>query len=359
MSRVVQRIRDEWNKLRGREPPPLRELPDKNMAKLYEREETFYVIYIMALMALLVVWFVLSPDLVDWLLYLFPSIGPIPATWIVNISLGLGLLVCGLGIRQVKVNYERKLDQRAHAYPWMTGTYTELTEGGYTTRYFQIAIEDVRELASSGDEVQLWGNPGCMTLGVDDHIYLVTQAYVPEDDLMRQFVVVTNQTLDEHLALKRFEDVFVGLLSVNVQVAKVNFVVPQRIQDQKPIMYVTHSAVTVNQTLNKDPTKIVDDDEIYAAERLYALTTGERYQQKSVQDRARIKELEEQNVRLQRHLVDAENRSDEEESLILTPEKEKVPILNLTGWKMYVFYAVIVFLIIGCVWGVGSVFGLW
>ena len=189
-------------------------------------------------------------------------------------------------------------------------------------------------------------------------MYQITTAYTPDNHILHKFPVITEHTLDDHLALKRFEDVFFGWVGINILVSKIHFVVAQRIQDQRPVMYVAHSAVTCEQILKRQTPKLVDEQEIYAAERLYALTQGERLHQENVQKTARIKELEHQGKLYRRQLL-RKGQEERKKSTILTPEQEKIKWLGLTGWKAYAFYIIIGLLIVATIIFGSAYFGLW
>ncbi|MHA2428129.1 MAG: hypothetical protein ACXADB_08915 [Candidatus Hermodarchaeia archaeon] len=338
--------------------PVVEGVPDFNMHDKVEREEYFHVAYMSVFLVLFFAYIYFTPDLIDLMLDFFPSVGPIPAFWIVHIAFGFGILFLSAMARQVKIGYERKLDQRVNAYPVMTGTITEMEEEGYTIKYFQMAIQDIRQVATGGQEVQLHTNPGDFKVNHNDNMYIITTAYTKEKDILHQFPVITEHKLDDHLALKRFEDVYFGWVGVRRQVSKIHFVVPQRTRDQRPIMYVGHSAVTVDQVMKRQHPKPVNEDEIYAVERLYALTQGERLQQQSVQERARIRELSEQNKMLRLQLYQKQ-QEEKKKSVVFTPEKEKVPIIGLTGWKLYAFYIGLGLLIVLALIFGSAYFGVW
>ena len=259
MSKIKDRIREKYYDLFGGGPEPIiQDVPDFELNSRYEREEYFYLIYMGCFIILFMCWIYFTPDLIDLLLVYFPSIGPVPGFWIVNISFGLGCLVLGAFIRQAKINYYQKLIQRANAYPVITGTITEMQEEGFSTKYFQLAIQDIRRVATGDQEILLHTNPGNLRVNPNDNMYIFTTAYTDDDHILHQFPVITEHSIDDHLALTRFEDVFFGWLGVRRQVAKIHFVVPQRIQDQRPVMYVAHSAVTVEQILQRQTPKLVD-----------------------------------------------------------------------------------------------------
>jgi len=341
--------------------PAITEIPDLDTAKKYEREEYFYLAYMGGFLLLFMAWIVYTPDLIDLLLVYFPSIGPVPGFWIINIAFGLGLAVIGMFIRQAKINYVHKLSERANAYPVISGTITEMQEDGYTVKHFQLAIKDIREVAKGGHEIPLPGNPGTHTVNPNDHMYQVTTAYTPEDSILHKFPIITEHPLDDHLTLKRFEDVFFGLVGINVLVSKIHFVVPQRIQDQHPVMYVAHSAVTVEQILQRQTPKLVDETELYATERLWALTQGERLHQANMQQAARIKELERQTRKYRLELRRKAQERKKEQSTIMTPEKDHIPFFGgyLTGWKMYLIIAIIVVAVFALAFFGGSYLGFW
>ena len=111
---LKQKLTEVYYKLRGIDPPVIQELHDFNKDYQYEREQWFYMLYLIAFFGLFLVWVRYSDAVLDWFLTLFPSVGPIPGYWIVNSVMLAGLGMVALGIHLLKEAYFKRCAARVN-----------------------------------------------------------------------------------------------------------------------------------------------------------------------------------------------------------------------------------------------------
>jgi hypothetical protein len=357
-----KRLGNWWKNLRGYEPPIIQEIPSIDLKQKIEKEEWFQVGYVLALASLLIA-FIYVGDIFTQFVNDLIGHALVGYSWII-IAMGYGIpgvlcLFLGVLFSQWRVTYEKNLHQKATRYRCMTGEIREKTEKGFISNMYQFFFEDLNIVGKPGDTFELYDGTE-HTLGEDEWLYLATGAWEDEDSLLRDVMLVTHGTLDEHLGLLKHETVFLpdAWIGVVREVSKVNWLVPQRIQNQKLVMYVTDSAVTLRDKLeNRTPHKI-KDAQTWVAEREMALTLTQRVRHENEQLKAQLKHGEQTYKKLGRAYMRKET-TQFRDSEILKAEDTKPKWLGFSGWSRVVPIAIIIGCIGGGIFLVGRFLGWW
>ncbi|MHA2428538.1 MAG: hypothetical protein ACXADB_10990 [Candidatus Hermodarchaeia archaeon] len=360
---VRRRIGNWWKKLRGYQPPIIKEIPAIDLKEKIEREEWFQVGYVLGLAAMLVGWIYGGDFLTD---LVNSAIGHalVGYSWVI-LAIGYGVtgalaLAGALLLSQWRTAYEKSLHKKATRYRCMTGEIREKTETGFVSAMYQFFFEDINEIGKEGDTFELYDGEK-YTLGEDEHLYLASGAWEDEDSLLRQVMIWTEGgTIDEHLALKKHETVFLpdAWIGVVREVSKINWLCPQRIQEQQLVLFVTDSYVTLREKLDKIVPHKIKDKQIWVAEREMALTMTQRVRHENEQLKAQLKQSEETYKKLGRAYMRKET-TQFRDSEILRAEDQRPKWLGFSGWQRVIPIIIILGSVIGIVFFIGRFLGWW